>query len=308
MEDRSIPRIVVIALSVLIYISALAINAMAGAGKGPFHSSTGNISKKYETDITPAGWTFSIWGLIYTWLSLMLIYVISFLYRGSWTLSVLPYGFYVSWIVNMAFNMTWLVLWVQEQMIAALIVLGIIAVTNYSMIFFSCYGLNVYGAWLSQNQPRDLWCIRVLVQNGIALYTTWTTIATLINFTLVLDLSGVASSTAATVSLCILLVEVIGWFGIENFLLDQHVRYILTIYPVVIIALVGNVFKHYDPAAPSANAIFMVCLLVVSCVLLVVRVALVFRRNRNQPLYAGMSLEALISPSSLNKKQNKIFM
>ena len=46
-------------------------------------------------------------------------------------------------------------------------------------------------------------------------------------------------------------------FGIENFLLDQHVRYILTIYPVVIIALVGNVTKHYGPAAPSANAIFM---------------------------------------------------
>lgn len=46
-------------------------------------------------------------------------------------------------------------------------------------------------------------------------------------------------------------------FGIENFLLYQHVRYILTIYPVVIIALVGNVTKHYDPAAPSANAIFM---------------------------------------------------
>lgn len=37
MEDRSLPRIVVIALSVLIYISALAINALAGAGKGEFH-------------------------------------------------------------------------------------------------------------------------------------------------------------------------------------------------------------------------------------------------------------------------------
>ncbi|XP_013995422.1 uncharacterized protein [Salmo salar] len=304
MEDRSLPRIVVITLSVLIYISALAINAMAGAGKGPFHWSTGNISRKYETDITPAGWTFSIWGLIYTWLTLMIMYIISLIYRGSWTLSVLLYGFYLSWIVNMALNMTWLLLWDQEQVTAALIVMATIAVTNYSMVFFSCYGLSIYGAWLSQNHPRDLWCIQLLVQNGIALYTTWTTIATLINFTLVLDLSGVAKSTAATVSLCILLVEVIGWFGIENFLLYQHVRYILTIYPVVIIALVGNVTKHYDPAAPSANAIFMVVLLVISCVLLVVRVSLVIRRNRNQTLHP----EALTSPSSLSKKHRKIFM
>ncbi|XP_021468714.2 uncharacterized protein LOC110530175 [Oncorhynchus mykiss] len=210
MEDRSLPRVVVITLSVLIYISALAINAMAGAGKGPFHWSTGNISRKYETDITPSGWTFSIWGLIYTWLALMVMYIISLIYRGSWTLSVLLCGFYLSWIVNMALNMTWLLLWDQEQVTAALIVMATIAVTYYSVGFFSCYGLSVYGAWLSQNHPWDLWCIRLLVQNSIALYSTWTTIATLINFTLVLDLSGVARSTAATVSLCILLVEVIG--------------------------------------------------------------------------------------------------
>ncbi len=32
-----------------------------------FPKSTGNISDTFYTDITPAGWTFSIWGFIYTW-------------------------------------------------------------------------------------------------------------------------------------------------------------------------------------------------------------------------------------------------
>ncbi|KAJ8012293.1 hypothetical protein DPEC_G00067160 [Dallia pectoralis] len=285
--DDIIVRSVVIGLSVLIYICTLVINVLAGAGKGPFHSSTGNISRKYETDITPAGWTFSIWGLIYTWLTFMLIYIISFLCRGSWCLSVLPYGFYLSWIVNMALNMTWLFLWDGEHMTAALIVLATIAVTSYSMIFFSCCWLDVYGLWLKQNHPMDLWCIRWLVQNAIALYSTWTSVATLINLTLVLDLSGVARSTAATFSLCVLMVQVIGWFGIENYLLDKHVRYVLTIYPVVIIALVGNVTKHFNPDAPSANSIFMVILLVVTCVLLVLRISLVIMRNRKRPLQTG---------------------
>lgn len=36
------------------------------------------------------------------------------LFLRSWTLSVLLYGFYLSWIVNMALNMTWLLLWDQE--------------------------------------------------------------------------------------------------------------------------------------------------------------------------------------------------
>lgn len=49
---------------------------------GPFRSSTGNVSARHETDITPAGWTFSIWGVIYTWLSLMVIYITSYVFRG----------------------------------------------------------------------------------------------------------------------------------------------------------------------------------------------------------------------------------
>lgn len=45
-------------------------------------------------------------------------------------------------------------------------------------------------------------------------------------------------------------------FCVENFVIDRHVRYILTIYPVVIWALVGNVSRDYDPEAPGRNATF----------------------------------------------------
>jgi hypothetical protein len=34
---------------------------------GLFPKSIGEISNVYFTEITPAGWTFSIWGLIYAW-------------------------------------------------------------------------------------------------------------------------------------------------------------------------------------------------------------------------------------------------
>ena len=34
---------------------------------GIFHSNTGNISDKYYLEITPAGWAFSIWGIIYAY-------------------------------------------------------------------------------------------------------------------------------------------------------------------------------------------------------------------------------------------------
>ncbi|XP_061151670.1 uncharacterized protein LOC133165796 [Syngnathus typhle] len=296
MRDIIYPRIFVIILCAVVFVAVLVVNGLAGAGRGAFFSSTGNVSARYETNITPAGWTFSIWGVIYTWLSLMVIYITLFVFRGSWAQCLLPYAFYFFWLFNIVLNMIWLLLWDRELMLSALVVLILVVLTNHSALGICCYVTDYYGLWLKTYYPKDLTCVRILVQNGLALYTTWTSIASLINFTLVLQLWGVAKSTAATVSLCLLFAEVVGWFILENWVLDRWVRYILTVYPVVIVALLGNVFKHFDPADPSPNGIFMVTLLVLACILLVFRVCNVIWRNKRRPLFSLGSARQLNSP------------
>nr|XP_006634472.1 PREDICTED: uncharacterized protein LOC102694756 [Lepisosteus oculatus] len=308
-------RFVAMLLSLVIFIVTIALNGLAGAGSGPFLLNTGNISNKYDTDITPSGWTFSIWGVIYAWQASWLIYVFTGLCRRNtygWMYcdpAVLPYGFYVSWIANMSLNITWLFLWDREHMIPALIFLALIAFTNYLVLFFCCHGLNLYGAWLNTYHRADLWLIRVLVQNGVALYATWTTIATLLNFTVVLMYNGgVSRAIAGTVSLSLLLIELVVWFALENFVLEKHVRYILTVYPVVIVALSGNMTKNFNAQSPSSNGIFIAVLLGIACVTFTVRVVLVIWRHLRHPLYRDADPSTQLSPMNVAETQKKIFI
>ncbi|XP_037535197.1 uncharacterized protein LOC119412283 [Nematolebias whitei] len=305
MKNNILGRICIIILSVVFFLIVVVFNALAGTGIGPFVSTAANVSARYETDITPAGWTFSIWSVIYIWLSLMVIYLTSYVFRGSWAQSLLPYGFYLSFLCNMLLNVAWLFLWDRELMVAAMVVLMLIAFTNYCALFFSCYATDYYGLWLKTYHSKDLACLRILVQNGLAVYTTWTSIASLLNFSVVLHLWGVDKSTAATVSLCILFAEVVGWFILENWVLDRWVRNILTVYLVVIVALAGNVNKHFNPPDPTPNSVFTVVLLVLACILLVSRICAVIWRNKKQPLLLPDLERQMVSP--LEGSKFKIF-
>ncbi|XP_059182712.1 uncharacterized protein si:ch211-161h7.5 [Centropristis striata] len=190
---------------------------------------------------------------------------------------------------------------------AALAVLILIALTNYLMIFFSCHGLHNYGAWLHKYHKVDLWLHRVLIQNGIAIYATWTTIASLINLTIVLTHHANMSPTdAATVALSVLTAVLFVWFFLENTVLDTHVRYILSIYPVVIWAVTGVFTKNYDAASLATNNTFMLALLVMAGVVFSGRVFLVILRHCKKPLYNDVDPENM-SPMEIADKQKKVF-
>lgn len=49
------------------------------------------------------------------------------------------------------------------MMIPALVFLILVICTNYSMMFFICHGLHIYGAWLHKYHNAELWLLRVLV-------------------------------------------------------------------------------------------------------------------------------------------------
>ncbi|XP_029979783.1 uncharacterized protein LOC115411707 [Sphaeramia orbicularis] len=241
----------------------------------------------------------------------MFIYFLSGLCRRSaydWmytTPAVLPYGFHVSTIINFCLNITWLFLFDRELLLPMLITSGLMTFTDYLILFFSCHGLKIYGAWLNKYHKEDLWLFRILVQNGVAVYATWGTLSTLLNLTIYLQhQTGTPRCDCAMLSQLLLLMELFAWFLLENFYLDEHVRYILTIYPVVILWLAASLNNSLAPY--SSTFIFGGLILGISCLMFVARVALVTWKHRKQPLYNDN--EPSMSPIEIALTQSKLFL
>ena len=73
---------------------------------------------------------------------------------------------------------------------------------------------------------------RVLVQNSLAVYATWTTIASLLNVNAAFQYFGPYDAETTSATLCaLLLFIVIGWFILENTVFYAETRYVFTIYP-----------------------------------------------------------------------------
>ena len=79
-------------------------NGMAGSG-ALSGESIGLIANRYASTFLPAGWVFSIWSLIYLWLSGFVVYQLLPGQRDNEALARLGWG----WAVNGALNIAWVV-------------------------------------------------------------------------------------------------------------------------------------------------------------------------------------------------------
>jgi hypothetical protein len=106
----SLPLIV---LNTLSLIFALVMNGLAGTGVFDGRS-VGDISDKYDTLIAPAGYAFSIWGLIYLMLIMFVGYQWYCYYKLNQDTEIRQTGIWLS-AANIA-NGLWIVAWLNEAL------------------------------------------------------------------------------------------------------------------------------------------------------------------------------------------------
>ena len=262
-----------LSLASLLMLAEIIVSILSGLGNANdfgFKNTTGNISDKYTTQITPAGWTFSIWGVIYLYQILWLTYAWSFALQP-------PKPYTIPWITFLihAFSsvctIVWLYVWGNDYPQVAFPVIVLVALALYFAEGFAA--VYLYGQSPKVSKTEKV-VANVLVINGIAIYATWLTFATLANFSIVLQyFAGVDAVTTGTAMLTVLTVEVVVYFALENTILDRYARYVFIVYPVLIYSLAGILSKHWNDV-DRQNPIFTLVLEVVVCVLFIARIVL----------------------------------
>ena len=158
-------------MSILNFITfALVLTVNALANILPINGlTTGEVSDNYINLFTPAGFTFSIWGLIYTLLGIFVVYqlVLSFRNENSKFIEDIGYWFIISNILNSLWIYTW-----HNLMISISLVIMILLLVSLIMVYQR----------LDIGHSRDDKKIKMLVHVPFSIYLGWISVATIANF------------------------------------------------------------------------------------------------------------------------------
>lgn len=287
MSDFPTSKKVLIFLNLAIYIIHLVLNGLAASG-GPdsklFPNTVGNISDAFHLELTPVGATFSIWGAIFTWQIIWILYTCTSVCRSNIpSANILSTRYYIAFIINIIFISTWLFTWAREWAIASLVVIVLGQICLDTAIAFALIDLNRF---LSDqkvlNKTRvDVWCQRLMVQNGLVFYATWTTVATLINVAVVMAYRGSASTlTASIISISLLAVMAVVWFLLESFAFQGYTDYTFSAYLTLIIANIGVYSANNKAGGNDIMKWFSFSLIILSAVFLVARLVIIGLRHK----------------------------
>ncbi len=235
-------------VNVLALVATVAINGLANAL--PLNGrTTGEISDRFQVYFTPAGYVFSIWGLIYLGLTGFAVYQALPAQRENPRLRRVGYLFALSCLANVV----WLFLWHYE----------IFPLTLVAMVALLLSLIGVY-LRLEIGRTRVPAAERWLARVPFSIYLGWITVATVANATSLLDYLGWSGWGVSPEAWTVIMLVVGAGIASAVGLTRGDVAYML----VIVWAFAGIAVKHAaTPVVATAawvTAALVVVMLVVS--------------------------------------------
>ncbi len=239
--------------------SVLTINALANLL--PINGvTTGEVSDSFPSLFTPAGYVFSIWGLIYALLAVFIVYQALPSQKDNPRLERLGYAF----VVSCAFNFAWLLAWHYGVIwLSQVFMLGLLA----SLIV--CYRRLGIGK-TAVSKTRVSVVERLTTRLPFSVYLGWITVATVANTSITLLDLGVTGGWLAPFWAAVAIIAALG----IGFLMLKN-RGDLAFGGVLAWAFVGIAAKQW-----GAELVVVVAALVAAGLVLAFIVQRLFRRGR----------------------------
>lgn len=172
--EKSKKHLYLSVLNALVFIAVLIVNSLASIiPLGGLN--TGQVSDLYPNLFVPAGFTFSIWGIIYILLAVYIIYSFAFKShqsdKGITFMDKIGYLFLFSSLGNICWILSWQYRYVSLSLICMLIIL--------ISLFFIYKVLNIGRSPVFKKE-------RLMVHLPISIYFGWISVATIANVTALL--------------------------------------------------------------------------------------------------------------------------
>lgn len=259
--------------NMIFYIAMVAVNTYANLAKLG-GGSTGEISKGLESMITPAGWTFAIWGAIY---GLLLVFIIApFTKKGNNADSLakdMSFWFPLSCTLNIA----WIFAWHFKRITMSWVIMMGLFLCLYIMFNKITIGLDLLN--YENKRPQGL----SLASSGISLYFGWICIAFLANtmamfVSLGLDGFGITARAITIIMLAVgaVLVSLISIFS---------VNYVFTL--AAIWGYMGIMSKHISIYELGGKYIAVILALAISIVLMIASITAAISQKNSVKASAG---------------------
>jgi translocator protein len=177
MPEKLKQLLVILATSTVIFVNYL-------ASTGYINGVTPEIiSNKYQTFATPAGYAFSIWGLIYIGLILFSVFQAMPMQLENFRKIRTPY------LLSCLANCVWIYLWHHELMLASVFAMFV--------LLASLIAVNI------NLSVKDSLIARI----PFGIYLGWISVATIVNITVYLSYTGFKPSDSTSILLtCVLIV------------------------------------------------------------------------------------------------------
>ncbi|XP_076455619.1 uncharacterized protein LOC143290188 [Babylonia areolata] len=279
LEDHSVGLLATSVLSVVIYFVGLVINLSNLARQYisiplsviPSILGENATESTYVLPVSLADWSVPIWGVVYVYQGSWLAYAVTGICRKTAAgpaynnPKLLPVQIHIFFSLAVLLQVGWLISMDKQNLGFALLL--VLIATGFAVASLGeSYRVlaSTQSLLMQQERTWDLWAVRVLAQNGLAVFSTWLTLHACLTFVLFLsfgvDTRHVSARTSSLVEICFAGFLVFVYVLSDLTVFDRFSRFVLAPYLAFILFHAAQMDKYWPDTHAAIFVLLALCM------------------------------------------------